>query len=151
MERNGQPGETGEDLEWGRGPFFGALVVLAILCVIGLGSIHWVNLIDETHLAASPQEGSVDEAAVTHLTEEDFRNYPALSALIQDRKRVLVSKGPIFDALLRLDPRSAYSPAGREHAKYSSIRITGAEMRQILAKYHLCEWNGTVYGVAQSL
>jgi len=133
-----------------RGPTIGILLILVIACIV-FGFFHWINLIDETHLAGSPREGPVDAAAVTHLTEEDFRNYPALSALIQDRKRVLVSKGPIFDALLRLDPRSAYSPAGREHAKYSSIRITGAEMRQILAKYHLCEWNGTVYGVAQSL
>ncbi|MCK9278415.1 MAG: hypothetical protein M0P22_10035 [Methanoculleus sp.] len=133
-----------------RGPTISILLILVIACIV-VGFFHWINLIDETHLAASPREGPVDAAAVTHLTEEDFRNYPALSALIQDRKRVLVSKGPIFDALLRLDPRSAYSPAGREHAKYSSIRITGAEMRQILAKYHLCEWNGTVYGVAQSL
>ncbi|MFA7199114.1 MAG: hypothetical protein WC093_07460 [Methanoculleus sp.] len=150
MERNGQPGETGEDLEWGRGPFFGALVVLAILCIIGLGSIHWVNLIDETHLAASPRGGTVDAASVMHLTEADFRDHPALGALILDKKRVLVSKGPLFDALLWLDPRSSYSPFGKEHEIFSSLRITTEEMRRILAKYALCEWNGTVYGVAQS-
>jgi len=150
MERNGQPGETGEDLEWGRGPFFGALVVLAILCIIGLGSIHWVNLIDETHLVAFPREAPVGAASVMHLTEADFRDHPALGALILDKKRVLVSKGPLFDALLWLDPRSSYSPFGKEHEIFSSLRISTDEMRRILAKYALCEWNGTVYGVAQS-
>jgi len=150
MEGNGQPGETAEDLEWGRGPFFGALVVLAILCVIGLGSFHWINLIDETHLAASPRGGTVDAASVTHLTKADFRDHPALGALILDEKPVLVSKGPLFDALLWLDPRSSYSPFGEEHERFSSIRISTEEMRRILAKYALCEWNGTVYGVAQS-
>ncbi|BBL68366.1 hypothetical protein [Methanoculleus chikugoensis] len=150
MEGNGRPGKTAEDLEWGSGPFFGALVVLAILCVIALGFLHWNNLIDETHLAAFPREGSVDAASVTHLTEADFRDHPALGALILDEKRVLVSKGPLFDALLWLDPRSSYSPFGKEHEKCSSLRITTEEMRRILAKYALCEWNGTVYGVAQS-
>ncbi|WP_054847816.1 hypothetical protein [Methanoculleus chikugoensis] len=154
MEGNGRPGKTAEDLEWGSGPFFGgALVVLAILCVIALGFLHWNNLIDETHLAAfPPREGSVDAASVTHLTEADFRDHPALGALILDEKRVLVSKGPpLFDALLWLDPpRSSYSPFGKEHEKCSSLRITTEEMRRILAKYALCEWNGTVYGVAQS-
>jgi hypothetical protein len=149
MEGNGQPGETAEDLGWGRGPFFGALVVLIILCVIGLGFLHWVNLIDETHLAASPR-GTVDAASVTHLAEADFRDHPALGALILDEKRVLISKGPLFDALLWLDPRSSYSPFGKEHAMCSSLRITTDEMRRILANYALCEWNGTVYGVAQS-
>jgi len=150
MEGSGRPAGTTEDLEWGRGPAFGILVFLTVLCVIGLGFVHWINLIDETHLAAFPREGSVDAAAVTYLTEADFRDHPALGALILDKKRVLVSKGPVFDALLWLDPRSAYSPVGREHAKYSSLRISTEEMRQILAKYALCEWDGTVYGVAQS-
>ncbi len=150
MEGNRRPGGTAEDLEWGSGPFFGALVVLAILCIIGLGFLHWNNLIDETHLAAFPREGSVDAASVTHLTEGDFRDHPALGALILDGKRVLVSKGPLFDALLWVDPRSSYSPFGKEHEKCSSLRITTEEMRRILAKYALCEWNGTVYGVAQS-
>ncbi len=150
MKANGQPGKTAEDLEWGRGPFFGALVVLIILCVIGLGFLHWNNLIDETHLAAFPREGSVDAASVTHLTEDDFRNHPALGALILDEKRVLVSKGPLFDALLWIDPRSSHSPVGKEHGMCSSIRITTEEMRRILAKYALCEWNGIIYGVAQS-
>ncbi|WP_292365804.1 MULTISPECIES: hypothetical protein [unclassified Methanoculleus] len=127
-----------------------ALVVLVILCVIALGFLHWINLIDETHLAASPRGGAVDAASVTHLTEADFRDHPALGALILDKKRVLVSKGPLFDAFLWLDPRSAYSPIGKEHEKCSSLRISTADMRQILAKYALCEWNGTVYGVAQS-
>ena len=85
-----------------------------------------------------------------HDPEEDFRNHPALRVLVLDRKYVLVSKGPIFDALLLLDPRSAYSPANRDHAKYGSLRIPGAKMRRILADYAECEWNGTVYGVAQS-
>ena len=93
----------------------------------------------------------MDAGAVTHLTKEDFRNHPALRVLVLDRKRVLVSKGPIFDALLLLDPRSVYSPANRNHAKYGSLRIPGAEMRRILADYAACEWNGTVFGVAQSL
>ena len=88
---------------------------------------------------------------MTHLTKEDFRDHPALGVLVLDRKRVLVSKGPIFDALLLLDPRSVYSPANRNHAKYGSLRIPGTEMRRILANYAVCEWNGTVYGVAQSL
>ena len=150
MEGDGRSGDTGEDLEWGRGPAFGTLVILAILCVIILGFLHWNNLIDETHLAAFPREGAVDAASVTHLTEADFREHPALGALILDGKRVLVSKGPIFDVLLLLDPRSSYSPFGKEHEKCSSLRITTEEMRRILAKYALCEWNGTVYGVAQS-
>ncbi|KLK87493.1 hypothetical protein SZ63_10515 [Methanoculleus sediminis] len=150
MAGDGRPGKTAEDLEWGRGPFFGALVVLIILCVIGLGFLHWINLIDETSLGASPRKAPVNAASVTHLTEDDFRNHPALGALILDEKPVLVAKGPLFDALLWLDPRSAYCPAGKEHAKYSSLRITTEEMRRILAKYALCEWNGTVYGVAQS-
>jgi hypothetical protein len=46
--------------------------------------------------------------------------------------------------------KASYSPFGEEHEIYSSIRITADEMRQILAKYALCEWNGTVYSVAQS-
>lgn len=150
MEGSKRPGGTVEDGAWGRPPVFGALVVLAILGVIALGFLHWNNLIDETHLAASPRGGGVDAATVTHLTEADFRDHPALGALILDKKRVLVSKGPLFDALLWVDPRSSYSPFGKEHEKCSSIRISTAEMRRILAKYALCEWNGTVYGVAQS-
>jgi hypothetical protein len=133
-----------------RGPVIGILLILAVSCIVVVGFFHWINLIDETHLAASPREGPVDAAAVTHLTKEDFRDHPALRVLVLDRKYVLVSKGPIFDALLLLDPRSAYSPANRDHAKYGSLRIPGAKMRRILADYAECEWNGTVYGVAQS-
>lgn len=135
----------------GRGPVIGILLILAVSCIVVVGFFHWINLIDETHLAASPREGPVDAAAVTHLTKEDFRNHPALRVLVLDRKRVLVSKGPIFDALLLVDPHSAYSPANRDHAKYGSLRIPRAEMHRILADYAVCEWNGTVYGVAQSL
>jgi hypothetical protein len=143
-------GNLTEDVAWERGPVVGILVFFVILCALALVIVHWNNLIDETHLAASPRGGTVDAAAVTHLTEADFRNHPALGALILDKKRVLVSKGPLFDAFLLLDPRSAYSPVGGDHAKCSAIRISTEEMRQILAKYALCEWNGIVYGVAQS-
>lgn len=148
-EMRGTESETGR-APW-RGPVIGILLILVIACAVVVGSIHWINLIDETHLAASPREGPVDAAAVIHLTEEDFRDHPALTALILDGRNVLVSKGPFFDLLLRLDPRSAYNSGGSEPTKYSSLRISEKEMRQVLAKYALCEWNGTVYGVAQSL
>lgn len=141
--------ETGR-APW-RGPVIGILLIVVIACAVVIGSFHWINLIDETHLAASPREGPIDAAAVTHLTEEDFRDHPALTVLILDRKNVLVSKGPFFDLFLRLDPRSAYNSVGRGHTTYSSLRISEKEMRQVLAKYALCEWNGIVYGVAQSL
>ncbi|WP_214020766.1 hypothetical protein [Methanoculleus sp.] len=126
-------GEPTEDKAWRRGPVVGVFVVLAILCAIILGFIHRINLID-----------------VTHLTGADFRNHPAPGALILDKKRVQVSKGPLFDAFLWLNLRCTYSPAGRGHAKYSSLRISTEEMRRRFAKYALFEWNGTVYGVVQS-
>jgi hypothetical protein len=89
----------------------------------------------------------VDVAFATHLTKADFRDHPALNVLILDKKRVLVLNGPLLDALLWLDPRSSYSSFRKEHEKCSSTRIFTEEMRWILAKYALCEWNGTIYGV----
>lgn len=158
LQRNGMAAHNEDRTDAGaaegrapwRGPVIGILLILAVSCIVAVGFFHWNNLIDETHLAAFPREGAVDAASVTHLTEADFREHPALGALILDGKRVLVSKGPLFDALLWVDPRSSYSPFGKEHEKCSSLRITTEEMRRILAKYALCEWNGAAYIVAQS-
>ncbi|MDK2916229.1 MAG: UDP-N-acetyl-D-glucosamine/UDP-N-acetyl-D-galactosamine dehydrogenase [Euryarchaeota archaeon] len=55
-----------------------------------------------------PREAPANGASMVHFTEDDSRSHPALSALILDEKRVLVSKGPLFDALLWIDPRSSY-------------------------------------------
>jgi len=48
-------------------------------------------------------------------------------------------------------PEHSYAPAGRDHTKCSAIRISAAEIWQIRANYALCGWNGTVYGVSQSV
>ena len=132
------------------------LITIGVIAGIILGGIflfiYGIILSGEVHVisVAHPNFES-DSIVPCHITSDDFSEHPALEELIVRDKTVLVSHGLFLDTLLRIDPRSRYHTASQDgNTRYSGIRISGDEKDILIHDYYWCEYNGTVYCIAQS-
>lgn len=132
------------------------LITIAVIAGIILGGIflfmYGIILSGEVHVisVAHPNFES-DSIVLRYITTDDFKEHPALEELIVRDKTVLVSHGPFLDTLLHIDPRSCYHTASQDgNTQYSDIRISKDEKMILIHDYYWCEYNGTVYCIAQS-
>lgn len=121
--------------------------ILLVLCVALI--IYAVILSEECYVSASRVKPSYSETIHT-LPDNAFSEHPALEELLVRNKFVLVSYGPVIDALLWLDPRSRAHSAGKEGSYFSTMRISQEEKWRLLEICSPCEYNGTVYLIIQS-
>ena len=132
------------------------LITFIAIAVIILGGIflfiYGIILYEEVHvISVAHPDFESDNIVPRHISSDDFKEHPALKELIVRDKTVLVSHGLFLDTLLRIDPRSRYHTASQDrNTQYSGIRISGDEKNILIHDYYWCEYNGTVYCIAQS-
>ena len=132
------------------------LITIGVIAGIILGGIflfiYGIILSGEVHvISVAHPDFESDSIIPRYITSDDFKEHPALEELIVRNKMVFVSHGPFLDTLLHIDPRSRYHTASQDgNTQYSEIRISGDEKDILIHDYYWCEYNGTVYCIAQS-
>lgn len=133
-----------------RGLILIGLAVVVIILFFGI-FCYSIILYDEVYIVAVAHPKDESFRITCQITSDDFNHHPALKELFIKKKFVLISYGPFWDILLRIDPRSRYHTVNQEgESLYSMSRISWDESRILLKNYSRCEFNETVYHIVQS-
>ncbi|GAB7014757.1 hypothetical protein [Methanogenium cariaci] len=132
------------------------LTTIAIIAVVIIGAIvllcYFIILTGEGFVTAGPHPRISDgDAARCEITQEDFKEHPALKELIVQRKYVLFSHGVLLDLLVRITPGTySFSAVHDPGSRYSKRVISYEEYRVLENQYSGCAYNGTVYAIVQT-
>jgi hypothetical protein len=84
------------------------------------------------------------------LTDQDFKEHPALEDLVIRNKKILISHGIVIDTLLWLNTLLKYQLAGFGNSKFSGNRVSWEEAVILKSKYSRFAYNNTPYVIAMT-
>lgn len=128
------------------------IIALIISAVVVLFFYFIIIFGGEECVAAGPHPRNSDvDATRCVITQEDFKEHPALEEMIVHRKRVLFSHGALLDLLVRITPGTySFSAVHDPDSLFSERVISFEEFRALESQYSGCAYNGTVYVIVQS-
>ena len=128
------------------------VIIALIISVVIVLFFYLIILSGEGFVAAWPHPHISDvDAARCEITQEDFKEHPALKELIVHRKRVLFSYGVLLDLLVRITPGTySFSAVHDQGSPFSKRVISFEEYRVLENQYSGCAYNGTVYVIVQT-
>lgn len=128
------------------------VIIAIVISIVVVLFFYLIILSGEGFVAAGPHPRISDvDAALGEITQEDFKEHPALKELIVHRKRVLFSYGVLLDLLVRITPGTySFSAVHDQGSPFSKRVISFEEYRVLENQYSGCAYNGTVYVIVQT-